>query len=158
MRLLKYVLNCEQNFSYFELDYPTSGLTVTGLERDYFNFSQSFALLLSGIPWPVNVNSGSNLESSSIFNIFLVLICRFEIHIYTGIFFRKVAYVVGLERSPLNLVRITEELLEWKNSDSGSRKSKLTAVGIRCADHATPSSTKVGTNLADMRRSLGRYS
>jgi hypothetical protein len=30
--LLKYVLNCEQYFSYFDSDYPTSGLTVTGLE------------------------------------------------------------------------------------------------------------------------------
>jgi hypothetical protein len=44
--------------------------------------------------------------------------------------------VVGLERSPLSLVRITEELLEWK-SCSGPRKSRLTAVGIRCAGHAT---------------------
>jgi hypothetical protein len=32
-----------------------------------------------------------------------------------------------------------EELLEWKSSGSSSRKSRLTAVGIRCADHATPS-------------------
>jgi hypothetical protein len=28
MYLLKYVLNCEQHFSYFGSDYPTSGLTV----------------------------------------------------------------------------------------------------------------------------------
>jgi hypothetical protein len=27
--------------------------------------------------------------------------------------------VVGLERGPLNLVRIIEELLEWKSSSSG---------------------------------------
>jgi hypothetical protein len=27
--------------------------------------------------------------------------------------------VVGLERGPLNLVRIIEELLEWKSSGSG---------------------------------------
>jgi hypothetical protein len=27
--------------------------------------------------------------------------------------------VVGLERGPLSLVRITEELLEWKSSGSG---------------------------------------
>jgi hypothetical protein len=33
---------------------------------------------------------------------------------------------VGLERGPLILVRITEELLEWKSSGSGSRKSNRT--------------------------------
>jgi hypothetical protein len=47
--------------------------------------------------------------------------------------------VVGLERGPLSLVRITEELLEWKSSGSGSRKPRLTAVVIRSADQATPS-------------------
>jgi hypothetical protein len=64
---------------------------------------------------------------------------------------------VGLERGPLSLVRIPEELLEWKSSGSGSRKSGLTAVGIRCADHATPSIRK-SWDFADIRRSLGRYS
>jgi hypothetical protein len=39
---------------------------------------------------------------------------------------------------PLSLVGITEELLEWKSSGSGSRKPRLTAVGICCADHASP--------------------
>jgi hypothetical protein len=39
-------------------------------------------------------------------------------------------------------VKITEELREWKNSGSGSRKSRLVAVGIRCANHATPSIRK----------------
>jgi hypothetical protein len=58
--------------------------------------------------------------------------------------------VVGLERGPLSLVRITEELLEWKSSSS-----EITAVGIRCADHATSLSAKVGNNFADKRRSLG---
>jgi hypothetical protein len=53
---------------------------------------------------------------------------------------------------------VPEELLEWKGSGSGSRKSRLTAVGIRCADHAAPLSAKVGTNFADKRRSLGQYS
>jgi hypothetical protein len=38
-----------------------------------------------------------------------------------------------------------------------SRNPRLTAVGIRCADHTTPLSAKVGTNFADKRRSLGRY-
>jgi hypothetical protein len=49
---------------------------------------------------------------------------------------------VGLERGPLSLMRISEELLEWKCSGSGSRKSRLTSLGIRCADHATPSNRK----------------
>jgi hypothetical protein len=50
--------------------------------------------------------------------------------------------VVGLERGPLSFVRITEELLEWKSSGSGCRKQRLTVVGIRCADNATPSISK----------------
>jgi hypothetical protein len=37
---------------------------------------------------------------------------------------------MGLERGPLTLVRITEELLERKSSGSGSRKPKLTAVEV----------------------------
>jgi hypothetical protein len=50
--------------------------------------------------------------------------------------------VVSLERSPLSLVSIIEELFEWKSSGSVSRKSRLTVVGIRCADHKTPSISK----------------
>jgi hypothetical protein len=46
---------------------------------------------------------------------------------------------VGLERGPLSLVRITEELLEWKSSSSGSVKPRLRPWVIRCADHATTS-------------------
>jgi hypothetical protein len=64
--------------------------------------------------------------------------------------------VVGLEWGPLSLVSITEELLEWKNSGSGFRKPRLMVMGIRCADVTL--SAKVGTNFADKRRSLGRYS
>jgi hypothetical protein len=66
--------------------------------------------------------------------------------------------VVGLERGPRSLMSIIEELLEWKSSGSGSRKPRLTAVGIRCADHATLSIRTVGTNFADKWRSPGRYS
>jgi hypothetical protein len=33
--------------------------------------------------------------------------------------------VVGLERGPLSLVRITEELLQWKSSGSESRKPSM---------------------------------
>jgi hypothetical protein len=36
-------------------------------------------------------------------------------------------------------------------------KTEITAMGIRCAGHATPSVRKVGINLVDKRRSLGRY-
>jgi hypothetical protein len=50
--------------------------------------------------------------------------------------------VVGLERGPLSLVRIIEELLESKSSGSGLENRDLTALGIRCADHATPSILK----------------
>jgi hypothetical protein len=64
--------------------------------------------------------------------------------------------VVGLEGGPLSLVSITEEILEWKSSGSESRESRLTAVGIRWADHATPA--KIGTNFTDKLRALGRCS
>jgi hypothetical protein len=65
---------------------------------------------------------------------------------------------MGLERGPLSLVRITEELLVSKTSGSESRKSRLTAMGIRCADYATTSIRKNGSYFADRLRSLGRYS
>jgi hypothetical protein len=50
--------------------------------------------------------------------------------------------LVGLERVPLSLVNITEELFEWKSNGYVSRKPILTAVGIRYADHAAPSIRK----------------
>jgi hypothetical protein len=49
---------------------------------------------------------------------------------------------VSLERGLLSLVSKTEELLEWKSSCSGSRKPRLMALGIHCADHVTPSICK----------------
>jgi hypothetical protein len=48
---------------------------------------------------------------------------------------------MGLERGPISLVSTTEELLERKNSGSGL-KNENTAVGIRHADHLTPSIRK----------------
>jgi hypothetical protein len=49
---------------------------------------------------------------------------------------------MSLDRGALSLVSITEELLEWRSSGFGSRKLRLTAVGILYADHATRSIRK----------------
>jgi hypothetical protein len=57
---------------------------------------------------------------------------------------------VGLEQGPLSLVSTTEELLERKSSGSGLENREY---GRR-----DPSRCPNGTNFADMRSSLGRYS
>jgi hypothetical protein len=64
---------------------------------------------------------------------------------------------VGLERGALSLVSTTEELLDRKVAAS-VWKTLNTAVGIRHADHVTPYFHKSGTNFADKRWSLDRYS
>jgi hypothetical protein len=65
---------------------------------------------------------------------------------------------VGLERGPLGLVSITEELLGRNSSGSGQENREYDQGGIRCADHATPSICKSWYYFAKKRRSLGRHS
>jgi hypothetical protein len=58
---------------------------------------------------------------------------------------------VGLERGPLSVVSITEELFGCKIGGSGSRKLRLTAVGSVSLNTRHPLSAKVGTNFAYKR-------
>jgi len=70
--------------------------------------------------------------------------------------------VVGLERGPLCLVRLVrsiEELLEWKKWRLQVYKTEINGFGDPLRwPRDTPLSAKVGTNFADRRRPLCRYS
>jgi hypothetical protein len=65
---------------------------------------------------------------------------------------------VSLKRGPLSLMSTTEELLGRKSSGSGLENREYGRGDLLCWLCDTFLSVKVGTDFADMRRSLCQYS
>jgi hypothetical protein len=65
---------------------------------------------------------------------------------------------VGLERGPLCLVSTTEELLGRNSSGSGLEMREYGRRDSSRWPRGTLYPKNVGSNFADKRRSLGRYS
>jgi hypothetical protein len=70
----------------------------------------------------------------------------------------QIFWEVGLERGPLSLVSTIEELLDRKSSGSGLKIREYGRRGSVTLTTWHPLSTKVDTNFAKKRRSLGRWS
>jgi hypothetical protein len=66
--------------------------------------------------------------------------------------------VVGLERSSLSLLSTTEKLPGRNSSGSGLKSREYGRRDSSRLPRGTLYPQKVGTNFADKRRSLGRYS